>query len=531
MITPDVKQQLIIDKFSQHKNVFITGPGGTGKTELIKHIRQLAVDRGVWINVCALTGCAAMLLECNAKTVHSWAGIGIGHGTIADNVLKIKRSRFKTQNWRQTDILVIDEVSMMSVRLFDMLDAIGKATRKNQLPFGGIQLIFSGDFFQLPPVGDRDDRDSCRFCFESDQWPIAFAKEDHVQLTHNFRQDNIEYVRILNEIRRGRVRRASINLIEQQLNRAIPIDCVITPTKLFPTRRQVDEINVGEFNKLSGNIHEFVVREIYDGPMTVKEKSIRQQFTPEQVTAELNYIKNSIICDTLLKLKIGSQVMCIANIRDDNPEKNLCNGSQGVVVGIQQYTGYPVVRYTNHFERIMIPYVWASETIPGLGISQIPLIHAWALTIHKSQGATMAYAEIDVGVNVFECGQTYVALSRITRIEGLFISAFDITRVRASPIVQNFYDMLDREEAERDSNQSQEELELENPEILEPGEDNMGDVNAVCIGIPVANVISTTVDNDLSVEDNSTTRTIAIAAPIVQRGSNINVFNEYRYQR
>ena len=130
--------------YTQGTNIFITGPGGTGKTALIKYIQKDAARKGFQIQVCALTGCAAVLLECKAKTLHSWAGIGLGTASLDQLTTKIMKNRYAKDNWKNTDILVVDEVSMMSQKLFELLDAIGKTIRKNSKPFGGIQLIFSG---------------------------------------------------------------------------------------------------------------------------------------------------------------------------------------------------------------------------------------------------------------------------------------------------------------------------------------------------------------------------------------------------
>lgn len=163
------------NKYIQRQNIFITGPGGTGKSALIKYIQKDAYKKCFDIQVCALTGCAAVLLECKAKTVHSWSGIGLGNGTIEQNVTKIMKNKFAKATWKETDILIVDEVSMMSKKLFEMLDAIGKAVRKSTKPFGGIQLIFSGDFYQLPPVGNKDEPDTMKFCFESPLWNQIFT--------------------------------------------------------------------------------------------------------------------------------------------------------------------------------------------------------------------------------------------------------------------------------------------------------------------------------------------------------------------
>ena len=171
------REQLIaFDKYVKGDNIFITGPGGSGKSALIKIIHKHAYNKFKDIQVTALTGCAAVLLNCKAKTLHSWAGIGLGNGTTEQLITKIKKNKFAKALWKGTDILVVDEVSMLSLKLFNTLNEIGKSVRGNLKPFGGIQLIFSGDFFQLPPVGDKDDPDTQRFCFESDNWNTVFQR-------------------------------------------------------------------------------------------------------------------------------------------------------------------------------------------------------------------------------------------------------------------------------------------------------------------------------------------------------------------
>jgi len=151
------EQQIAYNKYVQGHNIFITGPGGAGKSALIRMIYQHALKQFKDIHVTAMTGCASILLNCKAKTLHSWAGIGLGNGTTEALINKIKKNKFLKAIWKGTEILVVDEVSMLSLKLFNMLNDIGKAVRGNSRPFGGIQLIFSGDFYQLPPVGDRDE--------------------------------------------------------------------------------------------------------------------------------------------------------------------------------------------------------------------------------------------------------------------------------------------------------------------------------------------------------------------------------------
>jgi ATP-dependent DNA helicase PIF1 len=432
------EQIIVFNKYTQGTNIFITGPGGTGKTALIKYIQKDAFRKGFNIQVCALTGCAAVLLECKAKTLHSWAGIGLGNGSLEQLVTKIMKNRFLKANWRGTDILVVDEVSMMSQKLFELLDAIGKAVRKNDRPFGGLQLIFSGDFYQLPPVGNTSEPETVKFCFESLLWSQTFLKDNHVQLTKIFRQSDLNYQKILNQIREGKLKRSSNETLLQKVGQQIPDNCIVRPTKLFPTRNKVDQVNLKAMNDLKTEEKEFNLKYHSDLEMTATELFKRRQFTKEQIQTELLYLKGNLRCDEVVKLKIGAQVMCIVNIELVNGQ-TLCNGSQGIITKLSEQ-GLPVVKFSTIEGPIAMSYhVWPSENIPGIGVSQLPLILAWALTIHKAQGATLDIAEIDAGSGIFECGQTYVALSRVKSLEGLYLTSFDASRIKVSRRVQEFY--------------------------------------------------------------------------------------------
>lgn len=467
------EQQLAYDKYVKGENIFITGPGGSGKSFLIKQIARHADNEGRKISICAMTGCAAILLNCGAKTLHSWAGIGLARGDDTAIVTRIMTNRFKRSNWKKTDILVIDEVSMLSKQLFNLLNHIGQRVRKSGLPFGGIQLVFCGDFYQLPPIGDKEKNiESTQFCFESQLWESTFKsysrQSNQIMLTTIFRQDNPVFTKVLNQIREGRLTRSSFDVLNSRVikkeTEKKEEKSEIKPTILFPVKRSVDRINQEEMAKLTSDIHDFSCKvvEIVDEdeekkkkeeekPAETKEiklKTTSKKITQETKKKEADYLINNGLFEKTLKLRKGAQVMCIANI---DMENGIYNGSQGIVVNFTDSGNVPVVRFSNGIERAIGPHQWLSENITGFGVAQIPLILAWAITIHKSQGATLEKAEIDVGSGIFECGQSYVALSRVKSLEGLYLSAFNPAKIKVARKVKEYYSVLKARIADENS--------------------------------------------------------------------------------
>lgn len=411
--------------FRQGKNFFLSGPGGSGKTTLIRHIYRDCTERGIAIQVAALTGCAAVLLGCKARTVHSFAGIGLGQGTFDEVVERVRKNRRASASWRTIRVLVVDEVSMMSKRLFDLLDHVARVFRKRpNEPFGGIQVVFSGDFFQIRPVGDGKDPDTSAYCFESASWFLTFPRPHHVLLQQIFRQTDPVYTDVLNAIREGKLEQRHIDIMKTRVDKTARPD--ICPTKLFPTRRQVDLINQQELERLPPE----------DETTYEMEDHVDGACRKEDAARELEYLRKNVLCEEKLRLRRGAQVMCIVN------KDSLCNGSRGVVVGFEEGSRHPVVRFYNGIEAVMHPHAWKSEAMPEVGVSQVPLIVSYACTIHKCQGSTLDVAEVDVGRFVFECGQTYVALSRLKGLDGLFLSDFDPSCVLVDPKVVAFYQDL-----------------------------------------------------------------------------------------
>lgn len=424
------EQELVFEKYINGENLFITGVGGTGKTKIIQLIADDAKEKEKKFQVCAMTGCAAVLLNCKANTLHSWAGIGLARGSINDVVSRVIKSKFRRKNWNSIELLIIDEVSMLSEKLFIILDTIAKIIKKNQKPFGGIQIIFAGDFHQLPPIGEDDDEKSINFCFESELFDLTFKNQ--ILLKTIFRQKDPKYQKILSEIRTGKLKSSSLKILNKYIRDPEP-DMLIKPPILLAKRKNVDYINQTELSKLE------IVGKEYNLKEHNQDDEEKNKFTNEDKNYELRYLKNNILAEEKLVLKVGAQVMCIANI-DIEGTNAIVNGSQGIVIDIKD--DLPIVKFKNGEIRIIKEHLWKSEIIPGIGIKQIPLIHAWAITIHKAQGLTLESAQIDIGQNIFECGQTYVALSRLVSLEGLYLIAFSPSKIKLYKKVIEFYEKL-----------------------------------------------------------------------------------------
>lgn len=447
------EQTYALQSFENGNNIFVTGPGGTGKTELIQHIVKNAEINKKKVQVCALTGCAALLLsKCNARTIHSWSGIRQGKGEIEKIISDILKNKKITKSWKTTDVLIVDEISMMPKHIFELLDTIGRRIRRNPIkPFGGIQLVFTGDFYQLPPVGNGNNSE-LDFCFESLKWIETFTIDNHIELITMFRQSDPIFQSILLNIRKGKITESQIQLLETYINReydAIKYNGCI-PTKLFPTKQKVDYYNQLMFDKLPGQSYEYNIitktncRTYLDNSNRVisiddlEKSSIISKNTQEN---EIRNLQMNSPCMELLSLKIGASVMCTTNLDLDN---GICNGSLGIIIDFHMKLGIPIpfVKFANGISReIQIQY-WQSEEYPTIAIGQLPLCLAWAITIHKIQGATLSMAEMDIGRTIFEYGQTYVALSRVQSLDGLYLSGFYPQNIRANPKVTMFYNTI-----------------------------------------------------------------------------------------
>jgi ATP-dependent DNA helicase PIF1 len=470
------EQERVLELYRAGKNIFITGAGGTGKSYILRCIIEEASSQGQTYQVCAMSGRAAVLLNCKARTLHSWSGIRLAKGKPEQIIATALKKRGATKTWRGVKLLIVDEVSMMSAKIFEIINDVAKIARKNyHSPFGGLQVIFIGDFFQLPPVGDADDIDSTKYCFDSSLWFQTFPRENHVILTQIFRQkDDTQFIKILTQIREGRITRSSHDRLCSLIGRKCE-NTDIVPTRLFPLRASADALNTRMFNMIEGPVYTYeadvcLKNTIYlDDGTPIMPEILRdcEKLSPEYRQNEIqNMIENSPCTNTLL-LKVGAVVMLCYNL---NVEMGLCNGSLGVVVGFTipsaappaaggfevkkndcEVLGeaaaaaaggggkLPLVKFTNGITMAISPQSYQSVNYPAFSFSQIPLKLAWGLTIHSSQGSTLDMAEIDIGSGIFEVGQTYVALSRVRSLDGLYLIGYDPSKIKVSKKVVDFY--------------------------------------------------------------------------------------------
>jgi len=419
-------------------NVFLTGPAGSGKTYLIKAIVRHCNKINKRIAVTAMTGSAAYLI--NGRTLHSWAGIKLGKEPKEELLEKVYKSYRSRVNWKYVDILIIDEVSMLTQTLFEKLDYIAKSIRKNNSPFGGIQVILSGDFCQLPPIEEIEDKNKeliKDFCFKSKIWNKLIKY--NLCLKSIYRQDDTEFQKMLNKIRIGKVDDSIIQMLQKCSHKKIDKHASIQPTKLFPYKKDVELINRKHLLKLKNNI------------ITHDIKTKVEHITDDWNQNEINYLMmqmdNSYPYKDKLEISIGAQVMLNVNLKQ---EIGLINGSRGVIIGIQDETYYPVVEFMSGLKMVIEPYTWEHEA-EKKGIikkTQIPLVLSWCMSIHKSQGLSLDCVKIDIGKKIFEYGQAYVALSRVRSLcfepeegknEGLYIVSYSPDKIKCHKDVLAFY--------------------------------------------------------------------------------------------
>lgn len=399
-----VKQEL-----EKGQNLFVTGVAGSGKSHLL---RQLKAFYRKDLSLTATTGISA--LNINGSTIHSWARLGIGaypEEKIYKILLKDKKAFSRIIACKY---LAIDEISMLSDKMLYLLHRVLCLVRRNQRPFGGIQVILFGDFLQLPPVL-RDDE---QICLKGQLWEVANIKT--ILLTTNFRQkDDTSYYNLLKDVRKGNNLEACCNILHQRVGEKYPQDI----TKLVATREKAREINQERLKSLETD------SKIFTGKYTGTE-------------IDINLHKSPFIELETIELKKDAKVMLIYNV---NLKEGLVNGLLGKISRFSQ-NGYPIVDFENGDLVEVKEISWEVEDSKGkviFSFTQLPLQLAWATTIHKSQGCTFSALHVDLS-RCFAPGQAYVALSRVRSLDGLFLEPFSSNKIVTDREMVAYYDSLEK---------------------------------------------------------------------------------------
>jgi len=386
-------------------NAFLTGSAGSGKTYVLNRYIQYLKKRKVPVAVTASTGIAATHM--GGMTIHSWSGIGV-RDTISGNDLRNMRSKkYLQKNMEDVKVLIIDEISMLHKKQLEAVNLVSQSFKENEQAFGGIQVVFSGDFFQLPPIGRNGESNENKFTFMSQAWQDASLTICY--LTEQHRQEDNELNKILNEIRSGKPSPQAIEKLKASKHTRPPGNF----TKLYTHNIDVDRINDEQLMALQGKTESFAA-------------------TTKGNQKLLETLKKSVLTKENLKLKHKARVMFIKN----NYEQGYMNGTLGEIAGFSE-EGWPMVRTNDGRQITAEPEKWSIEDDKGktlASFSQVPLRLAWAITVHKSQGMTLDAAAMDLS-KTFEKGQGYVALSRVKSLKGLQLSGFNTTALEVDDLV------------------------------------------------------------------------------------------------
>jgi ATP-dependent DNA helicase PIF1 len=424
-------QKDAFELFKKRKNFMILGSGGCGKSYLIREMKNyIKNESGLNIEITATTGIASYNL--NGITIYSFMGFGTGNGSIDVLLKKIKKNIYSYNRIKNIDILIIDEISMMSACIFEKMNIICQKIRRCNKFFGGIQIILSGDFLQLPPVFNQnknkmnDEMDDERLLFESDLFLQTFnnIKKNIIKLNTNFRQTDKKFSELLQRLRIGECSKDDISLLNTRKikNKKIQSSTIFLVASNFTAQK----IN----NDFLTNIK--YESKIYNTRIIESDKTD----VCKNLTNELTFqFKQKGFLN--LELKSGARVMLIKNIDVNN---GLVNGICGTILNF--INDFPLVLFDNGIKHLIQPIEFKLEYNENFSKAfQLPLILAWSITFHKCQSLTLDSAILDLE-NCFCDGQVYVALSRVRNLDGVLLHSFNSKKIRVNKKVIKYLNSI-----------------------------------------------------------------------------------------
>lgn len=432
-----MKQTQALRVMMSGRPVFLTGAPGSGKTYVLNQFIRLAKEAKKRVAVTASTGIAATHI--GGTTIHSWSGLGIRDAISERDEKWLKDNDRLLKRYNNVDVLVLDEVSMIHGKRLDMINQVCKWLRESDEPFGGIQVILTGDLFQLPPINRGDT--SIDFVHLSQAW--AELQPQICYLSEQHRQEKDPLLDLLEAMRTNDVGEAHFDALSERLGREIPADVSIT--KLYSHNQDVEQINDDHLRALTNETKTFVM-ETYG------------------VQAKVDQLVKSVLAPEILELKVGAEVMFVAN----NFSEGFVNGSRGKVVDFKDSA--PLVELQRNNRVIKVEqHSWALEEDgkERARVTQLPLRLAWAITIHKSQGMSLDSAEIDLS-RAFTPGMGYVALSRVRSLDGIYLKGINNTALAMHPEIFSFDETLKAASLELANSTSEDEYNLSTSEAASP---------------------------------------------------------------